>query len=141
MCVSGSMLGIGRSNFFKFNHPAEANYMKSLMPNNARVSMMQPLVPMASEYSVVSLHLRLFCPDASRYGMAKSVVVLRHRVREREQKINTLKALCLALSLGVFSLFLSLSLALPSLHATLRAVRLGGRAGAIDKFLSAPKIY
>jgi hypothetical protein len=133
------MLGIGRSNFFKFNHPAEANYMKSLMPNNARVSMMQPLVPMASEYSVVSSHLRLFCPNASRYGMAKSVVVLRHRVRERENKKSIPSELSASRSLSVCSL--SLSLALPSLHATLRAVRLGGRAGAIDKFLSAPKIY
>ncbi|XP_065347891.1 pleckstrin homology-like domain family B member 1 isoform X3 [Cloeon dipterum] len=47
--TQGSMLGIGRSNFFKFNHPAEANYMKSVMPANTRISMMQPLVsPMAA---------------------------------------------------------------------------------------------
>ncbi|XP_059491126.1 pleckstrin homology-like domain family B member 1 isoform X2 [Neocloeon triangulifer] len=47
--TQGSMLGIGRSNFFKFNHPAEANYMKSVMPANTRISMLQPLVsPMAA---------------------------------------------------------------------------------------------
>ncbi|XP_077283657.1 uncharacterized protein LOC143909520 [Arctopsyche grandis] len=34
----GCMIGIGRSNYLRFNHPAEANLMKSVLPNT-RISM------------------------------------------------------------------------------------------------------
>ena len=35
---AGTMLCIGRSNYLRFNHPAEARLMKSILPN-ARISM------------------------------------------------------------------------------------------------------
>ncbi|EEB10687.1 conserved hypothetical protein [Pediculus humanus corporis] len=38
----GSMLCIGRSNYLRFNHPAEANLMKEFFPNT-RISMAAPL--------------------------------------------------------------------------------------------------
>ena len=34
---TGTMLCIGRSNYLRFNHPAEARLMKSILPN-ARIS-------------------------------------------------------------------------------------------------------
>lgn len=37
-CISGVMLTIGRSNYMRFNHPAEAKLMKSVLPNS-RISM------------------------------------------------------------------------------------------------------
>ncbi|XP_065199749.1 pleckstrin homology-like domain family B member 1 isoform X2 [Planococcus citri] len=37
--TQGCMLCLGRSNFFRFNHPQEARYMKSVLPNT-RVSIM-----------------------------------------------------------------------------------------------------
>lgn len=38
----GNMLCIGRSNYLRFNHPAEANLMKKFLPNT-RISMAAPL--------------------------------------------------------------------------------------------------
>lgn len=35
--VSGSMICVGRSNYFRFNHPEEAERMKTILPN-ARIS-------------------------------------------------------------------------------------------------------
>ncbi|KAF4522292.1 hypothetical protein B566_EDAN011000 [Ephemera danica] len=40
--MQGSMLCVGRSNFYRFNHPAEARLMRSLLPNS-RISVLQPL--------------------------------------------------------------------------------------------------
>ena len=37
MNVSGSMICVGRSNCFRFNHPEEAERMKTILPN-ARIS-------------------------------------------------------------------------------------------------------
>lgn len=37
--LTGCMLCLGRSNYFRFNHPQEAKYMKSVLPNT-RVSIM-----------------------------------------------------------------------------------------------------
>jgi len=34
----GSMICIGRSNYFRFNHPEEAERMKTILPNAARIS-------------------------------------------------------------------------------------------------------
>ncbi|XP_077985767.1 pleckstrin homology-like domain family B member 1 isoform X2 [Glandiceps talaboti] len=36
--TQGAMLCFGRSNYFRFNHPAEASKMKRQMPNNNRIS-------------------------------------------------------------------------------------------------------
>ena len=35
--ISGSMICVGRSNYFRFNHPEEAERMKTILPN-ARIS-------------------------------------------------------------------------------------------------------
>ena len=36
--ISGCMLCLGRSNYFRFNHPREARKMREAMPKNYRVS-------------------------------------------------------------------------------------------------------
>ena len=35
---AGSMICVGRSNYFRFNHPEEAERMKTILPNAARIS-------------------------------------------------------------------------------------------------------
>jgi hypothetical protein len=58
------MLCIGRSNYVRFNHPAEARLMKSILPNT-RISM----APLALYTGTVLLLLLLllFLAAASRY--------------------------------------------------------------------------
>jgi hypothetical protein len=53
------MLCIGRSNYLRFNHPAEARLMKSILPN-ARISM----APLTLYSGTVLLP---FVTDAKRY--------------------------------------------------------------------------
>lgn len=45
--ISGSMICVGRSNYFRFNHPEEAERMKTILPTSSRISS----VPMSNMMS------------------------------------------------------------------------------------------